>query len=342
MSEYMHAGPAMVAVDHHGGHHSGGGPMPQHQYALPPMPNLRTKNDLMNIDQFLEQMQSTVYESANAAAASGVQQAGAHYTHAGVNFRQSHSPPQALHSLNSQVSSAHNAPMMTTHSSQSNTSGTPALTPSSSAASYTSGHSPTSSHGMSPVSRHSSTAAAPYPSLPAVTMNYSPHSTTAPASTLGTNFDSDPRRRYSGGMLQRSAPRGSVDAMDVSDGARTPTKETTPRPETAIRTTLLSNNIDPALSAVSSPSEVSESGEDKATRETRDREEEAWIENIRFVEFLRQMVADRLKRKDYVEEDSADTSMSGTDNGERRSSSSFEVKVEKTDSLYPVLRALED
>jgi len=322
ISDYMHA-PSMVPVDgHHGGH---GGPMPQHQYALP-LPNLRTKNDLMNIDQFLEQMQSTVYENSNAAAAAGIQQPGAHYTHSGVNFRQSHSPPQtALHGLGhmgSHVSSSHvTAPMMATHSSHSTTSGTPALTPSSSSVSYTSGHSPVSSHGMSPTSRHSSTSAA-YPSLPAVSIGYSPHSTTAPTSTLGPNFDSDPRRRYSGGMLQRSAvPKSEM--MDTSDNDSTPSpKETTP----TIRTSVVSSNIDPALSGVTSPSAQSESGES-----AKDRAEEAWIENIRVVEALRKLIQDKLERREYVEEE--DVSMSGTEG--------TEVKAEEksSESLYPVLRA---
>ncbi|KAF4624243.1 hypothetical protein G7Y89_g13929 [Cudoniella acicularis] len=329
ISQYMPAGPSMVSVDGHGGH---GGPISQHQYALPPMPNLRTKNDLMNIDQFLEQMQSTVYESSNAAAAAGVQQPGAHYTHQAINFRQSHSPPQStiqgLGHMNSHVSSAHVQPMMATHSSQSNSSGTPALTPPSSSVSYTSGHSPSSSHGMSPISRHSSTVSSAYPSLPAVTMGYSPHST-APTSTLGTNFDSDLRRRYSGGMLQRSAPR---DLMDTSsDDSRTPSpKETTPRPESIVKSTLASN-IDPALSGAISPSIQSEGGDS-----AKDRAEELWIENIRVIEALRKLVNDRLERGEYIEDE--DTDMSGT--SEPKSSSS---PVEKpTESLYPVLRSDDD
>lgn len=317
LSDYVSAGPTMISVEDHGHHGGHGGPMPQHQYALPPMPNLRTKNDLMNIDQFLEQMQSTVYESSNAAAAAGVQQPGAHYTHQAVNFRQSHSPPhtslQGLGHMNSQVSSSHvTAPMMATHSTQSN-SGTPALTPPSSSVSYTSGHSPASSHGMSPSSRHSSAAAAAYPSLPAVTLGYSPHSTAAPTSTLGTNFDSDPRRRYSGGMLQRSAP------MDTSDDSRTPSPP--------VRKTEVSNNIDPALSGVQSPGERSESGDS-----ARDRAEEAWIENIRVIEALRKLISDRLERKEYVDDDD-DVSMSGTERKEER-------PAEK--SLYPTLRADDD
>ncbi|KAL2074783.1 hypothetical protein VTL71DRAFT_8562 [Oculimacula yallundae] len=322
ISDYMHA-PAMVPIDgHHGGH---GGPMPQHQYALP-LPNLRTKTDLMNIDQFLEQMQSTVYENSNAAAAAGIQQPGAHYTHSGVNFRQSHSPPQlplqGLGHMGSHGSSSH-IPASMMNSSHSTTSGTPALTPPSSSVSYTSGQSPVSSHGMSPVSRHSSTSAA-YPSLPAVSIGYSPHSTAAPTSTLGPNFDSDPRRRYSGGMLQRSAmPKAEM--MDTSDHDSTPSpKETTP----TIRHSVVSNNIDPALSGVTSPSAQSESGES-----AKDRAEEAWIENIRVVEALRKLIQDKLERREYVDED---TSMGGTDSAEVKS------EEKSSQSLYPTLRADED
>ncbi|EHK99128.1 putative pH-response transcription factor pacC/RIM101 [Glarea lozoyensis 74030] len=226
LADYMPTGPAMVSVDgHHGGHH--GGPMPPHQYALPPMPNLRTKNDLMNIDQFLEQMQSTVYESSNAAAAA------------------------------------------------------------------------------------------------AVTLGYSPHSTTAPASTLGTNFDSDPRRRYSGGMLQRSA-RDMDD--DSSNGSRTPTsKENSPRLENTVRSTL-SSNIDPSLSGALSPSAQSEGGDS-----ARDRAEEAWIENIRVIEALREFVRQRLTDQDYIKDEEEDEEMTDAKSPEKSS-----------ESLYPVLRADDD
>lgn len=327
LQDYMSAGPQMMAVGGHGGHHGGhhGGPMPPHQYALPPMPNLRTKNDLMNIDQFLEQMQSTVYESSNAAAAAGVQQPGQHYTHQAVNFRQSHSPPQAalhnLHHLPHQVSSAHaTAPMISTHSTQSNASGTPGLSPPSSAVSYTSGHSPSSSHGMSPISRHSSSVAAAYPSLPAVTLGYSPHSTAAPTSTLGTNFDSDPRRRYSGGILQRSA-RDMDD--DSSNGSRTPTSMgSSPRLENIVKSTL-SSNIDPSLSGALSPGSQSEGGDS-----ARDRAEEAWIENIRVIEALRELVRQRLTDQDYIKDEDEDEEMVDAKAPEKSSQ-----------SLYPVLRA---
>jgi hypothetical protein len=132
-------------------------------------------------------------------------------------------------------------------------------------------------------------------------------------------------------MLQRSAnPRN--DMMDVSDGSRTPTpKETTPRPETIVKTDL-SSNIDPALGgagvtspALSSAGEHSENGDS-----ARDRAEEAWIANIRVVEALRKLISDRLERKDY--DDDEDVSMSGTEHKQEKSS----------ESLYPVLRADDD
>jgi hypothetical protein len=161
-------------------------------------------------------------------------------------------------------------------------------------------------------------------------MGYSPHSTTAPTSTLGTNFDSDPRRRYSGGMLQRSAnPPRSIDIMDVSDDSATPSpKEATPHAE--IVRSEVSSNIDPALSGVGSPGVHSESGESGDS--ARDRAEEAWIENIRVIEALRKFISDKLERKEY--EDDEDIPMGGTDP---------KTEAEKSSqSLYPILRADDD
>ena len=159
-------------------------------------------------------------------------------------------------------------------------------------------------------------------------MGYSPHSSTAPAPTLGTNFDSDPRRRYSGGMLQRSAiPPRSDDMMDVSDGSPTPSpRESTPRPDRIVKSEL-SSNIDPALSGVSSPIGHSESGDS-----ARDRAEEAWIENIRVIEALRKFISDKLERKEYEEDD--DVSMGGTEEKN--------VPDKSSENLYPVLRADDD
>lgn len=179
---------------------------------------------------------------------------------------------------------------------------------------------------MSPTSRHSTAA---YPSLPAVTVGYSPHSTTAPASTLGTNFDSDPRRRYSGGMLQRSA-KGPTDAMEMSDDSATPSPKMA-APAIIKTRHSSSSNIDPALSGVSSPGERSESGDS-----ARDRAEEAWIENIRVIEALRNMVQELLKTGKYEADADADTPMSTA------GSDDTVVLKDDKESLYPTLRTDEE
>ena len=61
-----------------------------------------------------------------------------------------------------------------------------------------------------------------------------------------------------------------------------------------------SSNIDPALSGVSSPGAASDS-----EQSARDRAEEVWVENIRVIEALKRMVAERLERHDY-EDDTAE------------------------------------
>ncbi|KAI2470427.1 hypothetical protein F4781DRAFT_390898 [Annulohypoxylon bovei var. microspora] len=273
-AEYLPA-PGVMAVEG-----PGHGPYQQH-YSLPPMPNLRTKTDLVQLDQILEQMQSTVYENSNTAAAAGVHQPGSHYLP--LNIRHSQSPPHsaAQQSMsNGAYSGAHVASPMTAVSST-HSNGTPAVTPPSSTMSYTSGHSPSaSSSGMSPSTRHSSTSAL-YPTLPAVTSGYPGQSAT---STLGPTFDTDPRRRYSGGMLQR-ASAGSRPQLE-----REPS--TTPRASES------------AISAVSSPSAESE-----ASAEAReDQNYENWLENIRVIEYLREYVIERIKHKEYDAESPVSTS----------------------------------
>jgi hypothetical protein len=167
------------------------GPHTQHYY-LPPMPNLRTKDDLQQIDQILEQMQATVYENTGSP--------NSHY--APVDVR-NQSPTYATRPAVDPFSAAQVASPLTapTHS----TGGTPAVTPPSSSMSYTSAHSPTtSSSGMSPTSRHSSTVS--YPNLPS-----RPNLPYPSTSGLGSNFTHN-ERRLSGGVLQSaSGPRVPAD-----------------------------------------------------------------------------------------------------------------------------------
>jgi hypothetical protein len=328
--------PAMVAAGGHGGGHDG--PMTPGPYVLPPMPNLRTKNDLTSIDQFLEQMQSTVYENDSQIAAAGVGQPGAHYIPS-TPYRGSHSPPSV------QLPSSHQtatAPMMAATSSHS-PHGTPALTPPSSAHSYTSGHSPVSlpSHHYSPVQQ---TSGGMYPTLPATTgdpMDTS-YTTTAPPSTLGSLFDNDARRRYSGGMLQRAAPSSGAEAIDsaMSDTSATPPAKS-PTVRKASKPEIASSLIDPALGGnnVTSPVANSDSVHSEERPSAADKAEELWVENIRVIEALRQYVRERLEKKEYVGEDGlaveAEEDRDGMEGVEHEKPK--EAKSEAP--LYPVLRA---
>jgi len=340
MPEYQ---PAPATVFGNGGGGGGYGPMPQQQYALPPMPNLRTKNDLLNIDQFLEQMQATVYENPNTAAAAGVAYPGTHTAHGGMNSWQSNSPPSVQLPPSHAIDRGSAASAMAATSSQSTHGGTPALTPpSSSAVSYTSGNSPmsaTSAHSSSPHAHH---AGGMYPTLPAISAQGSmagyPASSTAPISVLGTAFDDDQRRRYSGGMLQKASkpPRGSeADDMDTSEGTTTPTP--TPRksednPTTsdeAAKKPTSPSLIDPNLSEFSSPAD---SEAEKA--------QETWVENIRVIEALRKFIAEKLEKGEYEDDKGGEEEVKEI-KGESKSDGEQAREMTDAESLYPVLKAVE-
>jgi hypothetical protein len=318
--------------------------MAQPQYSLPPMPNRRTKNDLLNIDQFLEQMQSTVYENPSQPAAAGVGQPGAHYGHEGLNFRSSQSPPPYPSTMN-----ANGTQMMAPGSSTSANGDTPALTPSSSSISYTSGHSPVSLpsvHGMSPDPR---AVAGMYPSLPAISGaadlsgSYSTASSTAPPSTLGSVFDNDPRRRFSGGQLQaanRSKRTNNV-AMDTDEDTATP-RASTPSVHSNIHMPLPPSVIDPALSDHSSNklSADLESADDKR--------QEIWVGNMRLVEGLRKHIQNMIQMGAFKDEDDESMEFDHEDAAlaqalEADIHNGSSVRQEKAGrSLYPVLKTHDD
>ncbi|QDS73784.1 hypothetical protein FKW77_005653 [Venturia effusa] len=288
----------------------------QQQYQLP-LPNLRTKSDLLNIDQFLEQLQTTVYENSSQAAAAGVSQPGAHYVHPGVNYRSSNSPPQmpSSHiSMSSHASSGAPVPSAIE---------TPALTPASSVMSYTSGHSPSSvhsSHTISPIQRPN----LGYPTLPGVSAmaegisGYSASS--AAPSGLATAFDHDLRRRYSGGQLQQRAPGDSADSEQTpSPRRRSESTDTMPAiDKLGVRSPSLTN-VDPALRSPGLQSEASDQA---------DKAQESWIENVRLIEALRNFVRERLERGEF-----------STGDEEREDEKTEEDK--EAQSLYPVLREVQ-
>ncbi|PKS06823.1 hypothetical protein jhhlp_006899 [Lomentospora prolificans] len=291
---------------------SGPGPLTQNYY-LPPMPNARTQKDLIQLDQILEQMQTTVYEHANQAT-HGIHVVG------GPDLRNSPSPPhgQRTHmgiasaaegyAAGVPVSAAHSASPLTIISS----TGTPAVTPPSSALSYVG---PVAQPLHLEHSRHSSVN---YPSLPALSSAFPGQSTTA---TLGPTFDMDERRYHSGGLLQRvnnAPPLRSV--PEILRGAPPPVPKSVP--ETA------SLPPTPRPDAARSPSTESDSSE------TREREQnyDKWLENMRTIEEIRKWINARLKSGDYER----DSPKSPTPMEVDAPAAKAEVNGEQ--GLYPTLR----
>ncbi|EOO04449.1 putative ph-response transcription factor pacc rim101 protein [Phaeoacremonium minimum UCRPA7] len=280
-TEYMAAAPSIAVGAGAGG--PSHGPLAQHYY-LPPMPSLRTKGDLEQIDSILEQMQSTVYE--NSGSSPGSQYA------PGFDLR--HQSPVSRPNIGNEhyAVSAAQMPSPLTAVSSTHSTGTPAHTPPSTTMSYTSGHSPSSSTGLSPGARHTSSTSVAYPTLPAVTY---PGSTAA--TTLGSSFN-PVERRLSGGMLQSA--RRAADDVEMSTG---------PRPVES-------------FSSVSSPSDESDNGGEPEPYEN-------WLQNVRVIEFLREYVQDRLKKRQYEESNSSD---------DERIDPVLAGRNEAEKPLYPVLR----
>lgn len=277
-----------------GGYGGHGHDDPIQSYSLPPMGNVKSRSDLTSIDQLLAQMQSTIYENESSISAAGVGQPGSHF----IPYRASDSPPgvsmapsHATVPASAYTRGHHTNSISSTADSVH--SGTPALTPPSSAQSYTSGGSPMpSNQGISP------TGAGMYPTLPTSSgMDYGVNTSAAPPSTLGSVFDNDDRRRYSGGTLQRARPpprRGSGDAMDISsEGSATPPASARPK-----KASPSDNVIDPSLEgppatpraveeALKSPASTSTAA---ANEEKQDQKYSAWLENMRLIEYLRDLV----------------------------------------------------
>lgn len=303
--------PAYQPVSVGGGSYESNDPI--QAYSLPPMGNAKTRGDLTSIDQILEQMQATIYE--NDTHQTGY-----------VNYRTSSNSPPTAQMASAASHSSPSALLQHQHqssvASNADTASTPGLTPPSSAQSYTS--------GQSPVQGHSAPSGnAMYPSLPSSggDMSYAGGN----AATLGGMYDDD-QRRYRGGMLQRAAPaKKDGDDMDTAtDGSITPPAAAMNKIAKGKAADSKDPLIDPALSG--------EAGTPKSDVGKEEDRETTWVQNMRLIEWMRDLIKKRLERGEYDEDgakakESADTEMSGTDD-----------KSAKTDQeqLYPVLRHVEE
>ncbi|KIW79027.1 hypothetical protein Z517_08867 [Fonsecaea pedrosoi CBS 271.37] len=307
---------------------------PIQAYSLPPMGNAKTREDLTSIDQILEQMQATIYEN-DAHLTAGVAPAGSGYV---TYARSSNSPPTSSH-LPSAAAPA-SATSLLQHGHQDSIASatdasTPGLTPPSSAQSYTSGQSPLPGHAAP-------TSSAMYPTLPASAsdMAYA----AANAATLSGLYESDDRRRWDGGRLQRAAPGMVKDEMDIgSDGSVTPPASSANKDPSNSKTKVSPQDsvIDPALASVEG-SETPKSGESKDSPD----QTEMWVQNMRLIEWMREFIKKKLQSGDYEDGQGADKDVARKDLTEHHDADMTGTEEHKEQSeeeqLYPVLRHVEE
>lgn len=325
------------------GHHAPtvtASPSGQAQYTLP---SLRTKQDLIDADNFLTQLSANVYENPAAAAAAGVPAGGAHYTQQYRTNQPSspHGTPatqQQQHSP-SHTPVAHDTTPTTAPAlpAASNSTGTPALTP------------PSQQHSTPPTVSPQ-TSASMYPTLPAavtsseMSAGYPAPVSTAPATSLGPTFESDQRRRISVGVLQKA--RSSEDT-DVDMG--TDDMYTSPK-----KNEISSSLIDPELGALSGET-MQQQPEAPPTAAAAEKDEAvSWERSIGVINSLRDYVKELLREEDEKEKrgEGEDHIMTDHDGGvdgsnaeqqpQEENASDEPAKEEQTDAqaLYPVLRAV--
>lgn len=261
-----------------------------------PFTNAKTKNDLMSIDQFLLQLQNTVYEHSGQAQPRA---AGATEANNGIDPGLRDSPPNSLPGMSH------------TDSTASSVVDTPGLTPGSS---HISNYSPTSAHSQHnrdyPASSRASTGNTAYPTLPpAISANdgifggqsahYGAQNSMPPAGLGSPYEDQEARRRYSGGYLQRAQPptsrsphsNGSDESQSAEQDIKGGQMEGTEREQMP-------------------PPSQRPDREGSTGSANSDEKLEAWVQNMRVIEAIRRFVQGRLQNGEY-EEESNEGSSSG-------------------------------
>ncbi|KAG0128216.1 hypothetical protein HOY82DRAFT_489495, partial [Tuber indicum] len=328
------------------GHHAPtvtASPSAQTQFTLP---SLRTKQDLIDADNFLTQLSANVYENPAAATASGVPAGGAHFTQQYRPNQPSspHGTPAAQPQQHSPSHTpvAHDTTSTTapTIPATSNSTGTPALTP------------PSQQHSTPPTVSPQ-TSASMYPTLPAavtsseMSAGYPAPVSTAPPTSLGPTFESEQRRRISVGVLQK-ASRSSEDT-DVDMG-------TDDIFGNLKKNEISSSLIDPELGALSGETMQQQQQQQEEGPPAAAEKDEivSWERNIGVINSLRDYVKELLREEDEKEKrgEGEDHIMTDHDGGvdasnvdqqpQEEGGSDERAKEEQTDAqaLYPVLRAV--
>jgi len=298
------------------------------------LPSLRTKQEIVEANNFLTELSHNLYDSSAPAAATAVAAtaSAASYTQAGRFFPITRAIT-LIDNLDTATTQAdQNGTTITSGApvvSMGATSGNTVLTPPST--NYNSSQSPVASNAQqqTPPSQSPSSTRATYPALPAVSAgqdasaNYTSSVSSAPPA-LGTAFDADQRRTFSVGVLQK-APR-NVDEMDLSSD------------EVIIPKTISNSLIDPALGAGASPT---------TTTTTTTAKDENWYRDYQTVESLRTIIADMLRKaeeaEEIVDEEMPDSRQEMTEEPEASlPNEDSKESVEEGEGAvnYPVLRAV--
>jgi hypothetical protein len=127
--------------------------------------------------------------------------------------------------------------------------------------------------------------------------------------------------------------------MDVDDASVPTSKERIPHASSGeIDSKEVSASlIDPALSSLSSPGQQPDNDES-----ARDRAEEIWVENMRVIEALRNLIHDRLENHQYDDDtDKADNDGTKEEDKEMAIGGNTE-RNDEHENLYPRLRAALD
>ena len=320
---------------------------PMQAYRLPAMGNAKTRGDLTLIDQFLEQMQATIYESDSQVAQAGVTQPGTQY----VPYRASPASSMGAQLQNAAAHHANN--IMGQHQPHSNLasvadsikSNTAGLTAQSSAQTYDSGHSPVSHQAVTSV--QAPTSAAMYPAIPASSsMGYSQAGAPKATTLAGIYDEEEYRRRYHGGVLQHAAAarrnNASNDGLPASSEASTTPSVTTQHAKGKKRKASPKDSvIDPALAGENMKADPGErSGE--VSKEDAERDS-IWVQNMRLIEWMRDFVKKRLEQGEF--EDESGLPMIQGDEASEGTRQDTEMGnnegLKKEDTLYPILKAVE-
>lgn len=298
--------PAYQPVSSVGGY---GSEDPIQAYSLPPMmSNAKTRSDLTSIDRILEQMQATIYD--NDTALHNNQTTPSYLV---IDTQQArHSPSTGQHAS----MSAHQ------HTPSISDASTPGLTPPSSAQSYTS--------GASPLPMHTTPGTAAYPTLPAGNADHTG------IAQLSSYYQDPPNRYIHGGNLHKAQPdKSDIDMADRSDGSVTPPASEMNRAMGKGKAKAESSNdhvIDPALSG-------------SVDNEIDDKQNNAWLQQVRLVEWLREFVKKQMELVDSEDPGSEGIDIKPEIKSEHvdteMSDDALESELKRDEQqLYPVLQSV--